>query len=102
MFVRCTSLVAVWAFVMLLLHYPTPMRHARLMRASGGWLAVLLVLNVLQWPDHLEMRYKLWLVVASAVFIGLAVAQSSMHRYDPVRLAAARWMAASAWSASAW
>lgn len=96
-FVRCTSLVAVWAFVMLLLHYPSPMRHARFwMRASGGWLAVLLVLNVLQWPDHLEMRYKLWLVVASAVFIGLAVAQSLMHRHDPVHRAAARWMAASA------
>ena len=96
-FVRCTSLVAVWAFVMMMLHYPTPLRHARAWRrASGGLLALLLVLNVLQWPDQLAMRYKLWLVVASVALIGLSVAQSLMHRHDPVHRAAARWLAASA------
>lgn len=95
--VRCTSLVAVWAFVMMMLHYPTPLRHARAwMRGSGALLAVLLVLNVLQWPAQLEMRYKLWLVVGSVALIALAVAQSLMHRGDPVHRAAARWLAASA------
>ncbi len=96
-FVRCTSLVAVWAFVMMMLHYPTPMRHARVVtRGSGALLLVLLVLNVLQWPGQLDMRYKLWLVVGSAALIALAVAQSLMHRGDPVHRAAARWLAASA------
>jgi signal transduction histidine kinase len=96
-FVRCTSLVAVWAFVMMMLHYPTPMRHARAwMRGSAALLALLLVLNVLQWPGQLEMRYKLWLVVGSVALIALAVAQSLMHRHDPVHRAAARWLAASA------
>lgn len=96
-FVRCTSLVAVWAFVMMMLHYPTPMRHARAwMRGTAALLGVLLVLNVLQWPAQLEMRYKLWLVVGSVALIALAVAQSLMHRHDPVHRAAARWLAASA------
>ncbi len=96
-FVRCTSLVAVWAFAMMMLHYPTPLRQARVwMRGSAGLLGVLLVLNVLQWPAQLEMRYKLWLVVASVALIALAVAQSLTHRGDPVHRAAARWLAASA------
>jgi signal transduction histidine kinase len=42
------------------------------------------------------MRYKLWLVVGSACLMGLAVAQSLMHKHDPVHRAAARWLAASA------
>jgi signal transduction histidine kinase len=96
-FVRCASLVAVWAFVMMLLHYPTPLRQARAwMRASAAWLAVLLVLNVLQWPDQLAMRYKLWLVVASAALVGLSIAQGLVRRHDPVHRAAARWLAVSA------
>jgi len=95
-FVRCTSLVGVWAFAMMMLHYPTPLRHARWgLRGSGGLLAVLLVLNVVQWPAQLDMRYKLWLVVASVAFVGLAVWQSLGHRGDPVHRAAARWLAAS-------
>ncbi len=96
-FVRCTSLVAVWAFVMMMLHYPTPLRHARTWtRASAALLLVLLVLNVLQWPDHQTLRYKLWLVVASLGLIGLSVRQSVVHRDDPVHRAAGRWLAASA------
>ncbi len=96
-FVRCTSLVAVWAFVMMMLHYPTPLRHARAWtRGSAALIALLLVLNVLQWPGQLEMRYKLWLVVGSVALTALAVAQSLMHRHDPVHRAAARWLAASA------
>jgi signal transduction histidine kinase len=96
-FVRCTSLVAVWAFVMMMLHYPTPLRQARAWtRGSAVLLGVLLVLNVLQWPDSQTLRYKLWLVVASASFIGLAVWQSLAHRADPVHRAAGRWLAASA------
>ncbi len=96
-FVRCTSLVAAWAFAMMMLHYPTPLRRAAAWaRASGGFLLMLLVLNVLQWPDSLNLRYKLWLVMASAGLIGLAVWQSVTRRDDPVHRAAARWLAASA------
>ena len=96
-FVRCTSLVAVWAFTMMMLHYPTPLRLARVWtRASAALLMVLLVLNVLQWPDSQALRYKLWLVVASASLIGLAIRQSLAHREDPVHRAAGRWLAASA------
>ncbi len=96
-FVRCTSLVAVWAFTMMMLHYPTPLRQARAWtRGSAALLAVLLVLNVLQWPDQQALRYKLWLVVASVSLIGLAIRQSLVHRDDPVHRAAGRWLAASA------
>ena len=39
-FVRCASLVAVWAFAMMLLHYPTPLRGAAFWtRASAALLA---------------------------------------------------------------
>lgn len=96
-FVRCTSLVAVWAFTMMMLHYPTPLRQARAWTRGSAWLLlVLLVLNVLQWPDHQALRYKLWLVVASASLIGLAIRQSLVHREDPLHRAAGRWLAASA------
>lgn len=96
-FVRCTSLVAVWAFTMMMLHYPTPLRHARAWtRASAALLLVLLVLNVVQWPDNQALRYKLWLVVASVGLIGLSIRQSLVHRDDPVHRAAGRWLAASA------
>lgn len=96
-FVRCTSLVAVWAFTMMMLHYPTPLRQARAWtRGSATLLLVLLVLNVLQWPDSQALRYKLWLVVTSAGLIGLAIRQSLVHRGDPVHRAAGRWLAASA------
>mgnify|MGYP000937217339 FL=1 len=96
-FVRCTSLVAVWAFVMMMLHYPTPLKGAQAWaRASGVGLVVLLALNVLQWPDNQALRYKLWLVAGSATLIGLAIWQSLTRREDPVHRAAARWLAASA------
>jgi signal transduction histidine kinase len=95
-FVRCTSLVAVWAFCMMMLHYPTPLRRAwAWTRASAVLLAVLLVLNVLQWPDSQTLRYKLWLVVGSASLIGLALRQALSGRGDPVHRAAGRWLAAS-------
>lgn len=96
-FVRCTSLVAVWAFTMMMLHCPTPLRQARAWtRGSAALLGVLLALNVLQWPDSQMLRYKLWLVVTSAGLIGLAIRQSLVHRDDPVHRAAGRWLAASA------
>lgn len=96
-FVRCTSLVAVWAFVMMMLHYPTPLRGAQTWaRASGVGLLVLLVLNVVQWPDNQALRYKLWLVAGSGTLIALAVWQSLTRREDPLHRAAARWLAASA------
>ncbi len=96
-FVRCTSLVAVWAFTMMMLHYPTPLRQARAWTwGSAALLLALLVLNILQWPDSQALRYKLWLVVASASLIGLAIRQSLVHRDDPVHRAAGRWLAASA------
>ena len=96
-FVRCTSLVAVWAFVMMMLHYPTPLRGAQTWaRASGLGLLVLLLLNVLQWPDNQTLRYKLWLVAGSACLVGLAIWQSLSRRDDPLHRAAARWLAASA------
>lgn len=96
-FVRCTSLVAVWAFVMMMLHYPTPLRGASTWaRMSGTGLMLLLVLNVLQWPDNQTLRYKLWLVASSACLVGLAIWQSLSHRDDPLHRAAARWLAASA------
>jgi signal transduction histidine kinase len=96
-FVRCTSLVAVWAFVMMLLHYPTPLRGARAWtRGSAVLLLVLLVLNALQWPGNQALRYKLWLVVASVALIGVALRQALAHRDDPVHRAAGRWLAASA------
>ena len=95
-FVRCTSLVAAWAFVMMMLHYPTPLRRARAWtRASAALLVALLVLNVLQWPDNQELRYKLWMVVAGVCLIVLAIRQSLVHREDPVHRAAGRWLAAS-------
>jgi signal transduction histidine kinase len=95
-FVRCTSLVAAWAFAMMMLHYPTPLHRARdWARATGGLLLLLVVLNVLQWPGNQTMRYKLWLVITSASLIGVALWQTLAHRDDPVHRAAARWLAAS-------
>ncbi|WP_374669385.1 sensor histidine kinase [Ramlibacter sp.] len=96
-FVRCASLVAVWAFAMMLLHYPTPLRGAAFWtRASAALLAVLLVLNGLQWPASQTLRYKLWLVVASVALIAFALRQAFGRRDDPVHRAAGRWLAASA------
>lgn len=96
-FVRCASLVAVWAFAMLMLHYPTPLAHARRWTwGSAALLGGLLLLNVLQWPDSQALRYKLWLVVASVALVGLSLWQSLASRADPVTRAAARWLAGSA------
>ena len=69
-----------------------------LKRQSGAFLgavALLLVLNALQWPDSQTLRYKLWLVVGSASLIGLALRQALSGRGDPVHRAAGRWLAAS-------
>lgn len=90
--VRCTSLGALWAFGMLVLHYPTPMRQARLWTLGTG---TLLVLNILQWPASLVLRYKLWLVAGGFAILLLGLAQSLRNRGDPVHRAAARWLGAS-------
>ncbi|MRD47038.1 hypothetical protein GHT07_07095 [Caenimonas koreensis DSM 17982] len=95
-FVRCTSLAAAWAFCMLMLHYPTPLRRAAMWtRASGALLAALVVLNIVQWPDSQALRYKLWLVVATASLVALALRQGFANRSDPVHRAAGRWLGAS-------
>lgn len=94
--VRCTSLGAVWAFGMLMLHYPTPRRHAGPWTwGSGAALALLVVLNIVEWPGSLVLRYKLWLVAGGLTILLLGLAQALGNRGDPVHRAAARWLGAS-------
>lgn len=96
-FVRCTSLTAVWAFTLMMAAYPQPLPKLKIIiRLSGLFLLVLLLLNIVQWPANQALRYKLWLVAASGGLIALAIRQALVTRRDPVQAAAARWLAASA------
>jgi signal transduction histidine kinase len=96
-FVRCTSLTAVWAFTLMMAAYPQPLPKLKIViRLSGLFLLVLLLLNIVQWPANQTLRYKLWLVAASGGLIALAIRQALVTRRDPVQAAAARWLAASA------
>jgi len=95
-FVRCTSLGAAWAFLMMMAHYPTPVRHARRWtQLSGAFFLVLLVLNAAQWPDSQTLRYKLPFLLALCLVLALSVWQGVASRADPVQRAAARWLGAS-------
>lgn len=95
-YVRCTSLAAGWAFLMLMTHYPTPVRHARRWTVvSGAMLCVLVVLNAAQWPDSQTLRYKVPFLAMLCCVLILSVWQGVASRADPVHRAAARWLGAS-------